>query len=206
MSPHVSTFENTGGLLPQMIVRVVPAGSPTGKRLELVHEGDEPLIEFWDLRYPREELEDGSTGQFILAVPLSRTETHYEGDYVLDRDEPEWSLTAQGFSNAMDAAAGPVSRIVALREFADEDPDLIRAVVLDMAERLAKVAETDPGDESFDADEETRALGWENLRTKRITAEQGAEMMGIIGIRADRARPVICLLLEKHRPSPSPEV
>lgn len=199
MSPHVSTFENTGGLLPQMIVRVVPAGSPTGKRLELVHEGDEPLIEFWDPRYPREELEDGSTGQLVAAVPLARIEMHVGGDYVLDRGVPACRLTEAGYDNAMTAVAEPVSRMVALRAFRGEDTEVIRAVVLDLMRHMTAKSGV-PEDDALSV----RAR--ENLRTKTITAEHAAEMVAITAIRSDRVRPVISLLIDRHRPSPVPEI
>lgn len=59
----------------------------------LVHHGDEPLVEFWDLANAGETMPD--EGQFVSRYYLSTMLEHEEGlGLCLQGDVPAWTLSA----------------------------------------------------------------------------------------------------------------
>lgn len=134
-------FSNTGGELAEMIVRFVPKGGQYGLKNRLVHTGDAPLVEFYDPRYPHNDLEVGLQGQFISRYSLPTLEGHV-GGIDLEGGVPAWTLTEEGLKNAMAAISHDIAHhhaggqmkdesrlqtwiveVSALRDFEDLDPN-----------------------------------------------------------------------------------
>ena len=67
-------------------VRIVEKGDKYGLKDCLTHEGDEPLVEFFDTRYEHTDL-----GQFVSRYFID-TLTGGEGGLNLDGCEPEWTI------------------------------------------------------------------------------------------------------------------
>ena len=67
-------------------VRIVEQGDKYGLKDGLTHEGDEPLVEFYDTRYEHTDL-----GQFVTRYFLGSL-TEGEGGLYLDGCEPEWTI------------------------------------------------------------------------------------------------------------------
>lgn len=67
-------------------VRIVEQGDKYGLKDRLTHEGEEPLVEFYDTRYEHTDL-----GQFVSRYFID-TLADGEGGLNLDGCEPEWTI------------------------------------------------------------------------------------------------------------------
>ena len=67
-------------------VRIVEHGDNYGLNDRLTHEGEYPLVEFYDTRYEHTDL-----GQFVARYSLG-TLTREEGGLNLDGCEPDWAI------------------------------------------------------------------------------------------------------------------
>jgi hypothetical protein len=70
-------------------VRVVRKGDRYGLSFCLTHDKDEPLVEFYDARYPHTEF-----GQFVSRYHLSTILERDNAGLCLDGGVPEWSVSA----------------------------------------------------------------------------------------------------------------
>jgi hypothetical protein len=70
-------------------VRVVSKGDRYGLDFCLTHNKDEPLVEFYDARYPHTEF-----GQFVSRYNFSTIWERDDAGLCLDGGEPEWSICA----------------------------------------------------------------------------------------------------------------
>jgi len=71
-------------------VRLVSKGQTYGADFCLTHEGDEPLVEFYDMRYPHTKF-----GQFVSRYNFDTIVNDNENDYVglnLDGGIPDWTI------------------------------------------------------------------------------------------------------------------
>jgi hypothetical protein len=73
-------------------VRLVQRGDAYGLNDQLTHDKDEPLVEFFDTRYPHTPL-----GQFVSRYNLD-TLLGSEGGINLDGGIPAWSVSAAGMA------------------------------------------------------------------------------------------------------------
>ena len=82
-------------------VRLVNDGEKYGRDLCLTHNEQDPLIEFYDARYPHTPL-----GQFVSRY-YARTilETTPERGLSLDGGIPEWSVTSEELTRVRDVIA-----------------------------------------------------------------------------------------------------
>ena len=71
-------------------VRFVNKGDTYGRDFCLTHDKDEPLIEFYDARYPHTEF-----GQFVSSYYVETLRGH-TGGLILDGGIPEWTVSASG--------------------------------------------------------------------------------------------------------------
>lgn len=74
-----------------LIAKVVQKGDYYGKDLSIVHNGDVPLVEFFDARYPMTKIDDKFSGQFISRYDLN-TFNHVKTGIFLDSGSLHWSL------------------------------------------------------------------------------------------------------------------
>jgi len=78
-------------------VRVVHPGEPYGMTNLLTNDGDEPLVEFYDARYPHTD-----HGQFVSRYNLSTLNGLGRGNgLMLDEGTPEWSVRPDHMEVAM---------------------------------------------------------------------------------------------------------
>ena len=70
-------------------VRIVRRGDGYGLNLCLTHNQAEPLVEFYDARYPHTEF-----GQFVSRYYVSTILEGANRGLCLDGAEPEWSISA----------------------------------------------------------------------------------------------------------------
>lgn len=80
-------------------VRVVQKGEPYGRQHVLTYEKDEPVVEFYDIRYPHTNL-----GQFVSRYNLSTlVKPHpYGHGLCLYGGEPEWTISDDCFGRIQD--------------------------------------------------------------------------------------------------------
>ena len=71
-------------------VRFVNKGDTYGRDFCLTHDKDEPMIEFYDARYPHTEF-----GQFVSSYYVETLRGH-AGKLILDGGIPEWTVSASG--------------------------------------------------------------------------------------------------------------
>ena len=76
-------------------VRIVNAGDKYGRDFCLTNDG-EPLVEFYDSRYPHTEF-----GQFVSRYFVSTLINHDRG-LVLDGGIPAWSISASGMKQVVE--------------------------------------------------------------------------------------------------------
>lgn len=82
-------------------VRLVRKGDRFGLDLRLVHEDDDPMVEFYDCRYP-EPWNDHPWGQFASSYYLSTLEKHpVDAGINLHNGVPDWSVSAEFVSVVM---------------------------------------------------------------------------------------------------------
>jgi hypothetical protein len=92
-------------------VRLVCKGDRHGLRDCLVHDKDEPLVEFWDATYKHDPRFSPGLGQFASSYYLSTlTERRSLVGLDLCGHEPAWKLTAGNVVDAVAAAAAEVAR------------------------------------------------------------------------------------------------
>lgn len=70
-------------------VRIVRKGDHYGLDFCLTHSKDEPLVEFYDARYPHTEF-----GQFVTRYYVSTILERERNGLCLDGGIPEWSVSA----------------------------------------------------------------------------------------------------------------
>jgi len=71
-------------------VRFVNKGDTYGRDFCLTHDKDEPMIEFYDARYPHTEF-----GQFVSRYYVETLRGH-TGGLILDGGIPAWTVSASG--------------------------------------------------------------------------------------------------------------
>lgn len=71
-------------------VRLVEKGDKYGRNDAITHNKDEPLVEFFDVRYPHTEL-----GQFVARYYKS-TIMEIEGGLILDSSIRDWYVDSEG--------------------------------------------------------------------------------------------------------------
>ena len=71
-------------------VRFVNKGDTYGRNFCLTHDKDEPMIEFYDARYPHTEF-----GQFVSRYYVKTLRGH-TGGLILDGGIPEWTVSSAG--------------------------------------------------------------------------------------------------------------
>lgn len=76
-------------------VRIVNAGDKYGRDFCLTNAGD-PLVEFYDSRYPHTEF-----GQFVSRYFVSDLINHDRG-LILDGGIPDWSISASGMKQVVE--------------------------------------------------------------------------------------------------------
>lgn len=87
--------DNPGENMSEVIVRMVPVGGTYGKDMALINDGFETKVEFYDPRYPHDELENGYSGQFISRYSITQMMETPQGDGInLDGGVPDWNLSA----------------------------------------------------------------------------------------------------------------
>lgn len=77
----------------EFFVRTVMKGDRYGLDDKLVHEKDEPMIEFYDWKYANQKT-FGPRGQFVSRYGLSTLRKMGSGGICLDGGIPEWSVDA----------------------------------------------------------------------------------------------------------------
>lgn len=99
MSTHAisSTFNNSEGSVPEMIVRVVGNGGTYGLDGVHTHRSDDPLVEFYDPSRRETPLENGLAGQFMIRYRMSALDG-YSGSLNLGKGVV---VSDYGFSEAM---------------------------------------------------------------------------------------------------------
>jgi hypothetical protein len=70
-------------------VRIVQTGDRYGLNFCLTHDKKDPLVEFYDARYPHTEF-----GQFVSRYYVSTILEGQNRGLCLDGGEPEWSICA----------------------------------------------------------------------------------------------------------------
>lgn len=75
-------------------VRLVEKGDKYGVADCLTHTMDEPIVEFYDARYPHTHDEQGNLGQFISRYNWSIIDC-CKGGINLHGDEPDWSINEE---------------------------------------------------------------------------------------------------------------
>lgn len=94
------------------LVRLVLEGQSYGRGL--VHDKAEPMVEFFDTRYPMTDL-----GQFVSRYYLSTFLQACEdpGVFCLDTGSPDWSLSAKALTDvyAWLKSQGPAARFLAAK-------------------------------------------------------------------------------------------
>lgn len=81
------------------VVRIVRKGDRFGLDGCLKHEGDEPMIEFYDARFDHNPWLP-FVGQFVSRYYLTTLITH-RGGLILDGGVPAWSIDQRDFESAM---------------------------------------------------------------------------------------------------------
>lgn len=71
-------------------VRFVNKGDKYGRDFQMFYGQNEPMIEFYDSRYPFTEF-----GQFIARYYIGQLRNH-DGKLILDGGEPAWTVSAAG--------------------------------------------------------------------------------------------------------------
>jgi hypothetical protein len=110
---------SAGGFLPFSIpfhVRLVFKGDGYGAVREdgthaCTHERDEPMVEFFDARYPHDPVDDTRRGQFVSRYYISELKRHTEnGPCGLDLcgHAPSWKLDSHAVAEALGYAHGVV--------------------------------------------------------------------------------------------------
>lgn len=87
-------FQNNGN---KFVARLVEDGDSYGKDNKIVHNSSEPLIEFFDLRYPHVKINKDLSGQFISRYNLDTFNAVKTGIY-LDSGSLDWSLNLDSVS------------------------------------------------------------------------------------------------------------
>jgi hypothetical protein len=73
---------------PDLVARIVRKGDRYGANLSLIHEEEEPLVEFYDPRYPFCQDEDGAViGQFV---------SRYSTNTIFGLDNQGFGINLQG--------------------------------------------------------------------------------------------------------------
>lgn len=85
-------------------VRLVQKGDRHGLRDCLVHDKDDPLVEFWDATYEHDPRFSPGLGQFASSYYLTTLCRHPLVGLDLCGHEPAWKLTAGNVVDAIAAA------------------------------------------------------------------------------------------------------
>lgn len=100
MKPSKFTFQSLAGN--PWLVRVVSEGETYGLSNCLKHTGGEPLVEFYDARYPHNFDSEGPLGQFVSRYYLSTLRDHSPANGLnLYGGEPSWSLAATDMAKVL---------------------------------------------------------------------------------------------------------
>lgn len=87
----MSSIKFTNGNI-KFIAKVVQKGEMYGKNVDIPHEDEVPLIEFFDARYPMVKIDNQHSGQFISRYDLN-TFNHVKTGLFLNSGSPDWSIT-----------------------------------------------------------------------------------------------------------------
>ena len=81
--------------------RIVRKGEAYGRNMCLTHDGDEPLVEFYDARYAFDKSPEGKTlGQFVSRYYVSTVENS-DGINLEGRID-DWFVTAEQVAKALE--------------------------------------------------------------------------------------------------------
>ena len=75
-------------------VRVVTKGEKYGLNFCLTHNGDKPLVEFYDARYPHTEFGQFVSRYYVSTILGTDGFGSAEGGLSLDGGVPEWTVSA----------------------------------------------------------------------------------------------------------------
>lgn len=75
-------------------VRVVTKGEKYGLNFCLTHNGDKPLVEFYDARYPHTEFGQFVSRYYVSTILGTDGYGSAEGGLSLDGGVPEWTVSA----------------------------------------------------------------------------------------------------------------
>ncbi|WNL50820.1 hypothetical protein RPALISO_233 [Ruegeria phage RpAliso] len=99
----VATIINANGV--PFTMRLVRKGDGYGRDLSIIHDGDEPKVEFYDARHgcPREVEKGGEYGQFVSRYYLKtlRAGGPLTHGLILDGGVPSWTIDARAMALAM---------------------------------------------------------------------------------------------------------
>jgi hypothetical protein len=76
-------------------VRVVNQGDKYGRDFCLTHNGDKPMVEFYDARYPHTEFGQFVSRYYFETILGDDGYGHKSGGLSLDGGIPEWTVSAQ---------------------------------------------------------------------------------------------------------------
>jgi hypothetical protein len=76
-------------------VRVVNQGDKYGRDFCLTHDGDKPLVEFYDARYPHTEFGQFVSRYYVSTILGTDGYGDAKGGLSLDGGIPEWTVSAQ---------------------------------------------------------------------------------------------------------------
>jgi len=75
-------------------VRVVNQGDKYGRDFCLTHDGDRPLVEFYDARYPHTQFGQFVSRYYVSTILGTDGYGSAEGGLSLDGGIPEWTVSA----------------------------------------------------------------------------------------------------------------
>ena len=189
------TFQNDGGPLPTLIVRPIFKGDAFGLDHKLVHDSDEPQIEFYDPNHAHTDLGDGLTGQFISRYELSQLEGCDRQGIDLQGGVDNWKLSAAGFANAMLAISEEVTEKLAPLYLEEAGRSNVIDMLSDLAHESADGADIPAGDERD-------AFVGKVFENYDETPESDLAILVAMRVPADKLRPLMTSSLAYHFPTP----
>jgi hypothetical protein len=101
-------------------VRLVRKGDRYGLNDCLVHDKDEPMVEFYDATYERDARFDLGRGQFVARYYLDTLEDSYGRTTRCGLDlcghEPAWKISGTNVVETLAAVGGAIAAIAASRQ------------------------------------------------------------------------------------------
>ena len=83
-------------------VRVVTKGEKYGRDFCLTHDGDKPLVEFYDARYPHTEFGQFVSRYYVETILGDDGYGPKDGGLSLDGGIPEWTVPASDMDTVRD--------------------------------------------------------------------------------------------------------